>query len=302
MMRIVFIGAVEFSRVCLEEVLAQGGQVVLIITLFTELARRHADYADLQPVAARHNIPVLFVKDINAPDVVAHLKELQPDIFFVFGWSQLISPELLALPPRGVLGTHPALLPEHRGRHPLIWALVEGLERSGLTFFYIDEGIDSGDILAQKPFEITIDDDARSLYGKMTRLACEIIREQLPLLENNQALRQPQDHQRATYWRKRTFQDGEIHWANDSLTIYNLVRALTRPYVGAHTWLRGELLKIWKTHLVFPQPVAWASAQPGEVLPGNSAALWVRTGDGVLELVEWEGPVPHRGDRLGEPK
>jgi len=302
-MRIVFIGAVEFSRHCLKEVLKNGGNVVAVLTLPEEKAGFHSDYVDLSDVAVQHGIPVYKVhKKINAPENVELIRSLRPDVIFVFGWSQLISKEILDIPPLGCIGSHPALLPRNRGRHPLIWALVEGLEESGLTFFYIDEGTDSGDILWQKSFPITLEDDARSLYEKIKVLASEAIREFLPQLEQGTAPRIPQDHSKATYWRKRTEKDGEIDWAMPTMRIYNLIRALTRPYVGAHTYLASNKVTIWRSALpTHPPTDSILETSPGTIFAETDEGLAVRTGDGYINVLEWEisGPIsPSVGQRF----
>ena len=301
-MRIVFVGAVDFSRHTLKAVLENGGNVVGVITLDEQYARRHADFADLGPVADRYGVPVYRINKIN--NEIDLLRSLEPDVIFIFGWSQLISNEILELPPLGCIGTHPALLPKNRGRHPLIWALVEGLEESGLTFLYLDEGVDSGDILWQKPFPITLDDDAGTLYEKIKVLAVEAITEFLPLLEAGTALRIVQDADQATTWRKRSKDDGEIDWRTDTMETYNLVRALTHPYPGAHTYHDGAEVIIWKTAL--PEsvlPDAAENLEPGELFTGDGDQLCVCTGDGYLYLLAYEHPAGielKAGMRLGK--
>ena len=289
-MRIVFVGAVEFSRHCLKEVLNSGGNVVGVLTLPEEQTGRHSDFADLSDITARYGMPVYKLdKKINTPENTELMRSMHPDIVFVFGWSQLISKEILDIPSLGCIGTHPALLPRNRGRHPLIWALVEGLEESGLTFFYMDEGTDSGDIIWQKPFPITLQDDASSLYEKMKVLASEAIREFLPQLEQGTAPRIPQDHSRATYWRQRTEKDGEIDWFAPTLESYNLIRALAKPYVGAHTYVGGCTIVVWCAGL--PQdtlPTYAEDMEPGTVIASKDGALHVRTGDGYLAALEYE--------------
>lgn len=288
-MRIVFVGAVDFSRHCLQQVLDCGGNVVAVFTLAKEDAGFHSDYADLSDVAIRHGVTVHKIKNINDPENVELIRSLQPDVIFVFGWSQLISKHILDIPPLGCIGTHPALLPRNRGRHPIVWALVEGLEESGLTFFYIDEGTDSGDILWQKPFPVTLEDDAGSLYEKIKALTSEAIREFLPQLEWGAAPRIPQDHSQATYWRKRTEKDGEIHWTAPTMTTYTLIRALARPYVGAHTYLRGEKMLIWRARLPEkPLPPEAMGPQPGNIFARTGTGFDVRTGDGYLTVLEYE--------------
>lgn len=289
MIRILFIGAVDFSRHCLQEVLQCGGNVVAVLTPDREHASLNSDFADLEAVARLYDVPTFYVHKINDPDTVNLIRTLHPDVIFVFGFSQLISKEILQIPQLGCIGTHPALLPKNRGRHPLIWALVEGLNESGLTFFYIDEGADSGDILWQRSFPITLEDDSGTLYQKIKYLASEAIAEFLPQLAQNNLPRIQQDHSKATYWRKRTEADGEIDWSSGTLQVYNLIRALTRPYVGAHTFLGEHKLIIWRTKLameaILPSDV---QALPGKVVAGINNHLFVRAGDGWLELLEWD--------------
>lgn len=284
-----FVGAVEFSRHCLTELLRLGAQVAGVVTLAPELAGHHADFADLGPVAEASGIPVVRVRRVNDRESAEAIRAFRPDVLFVFGWSQVLSCEILRSAPLGCIGSHPALLPQHRGRHPLIWALVEGLEESGLTFFYMDEGVDSGDILWQRPFPITLEDDASTLYRKVELLATEAIAEFLPQLCEGRVPRVPQDHAKATYWRKRDDKDGEIQWGSTTLQVYNLIRALTRPYVGAHTFLGSSRVRIWRSRLLAEQQGTggWPN-MPGAVLMQTDGGFIVRTGDGCLEVTEHE--------------
>lgn len=302
-MRIIFVGAVEFSRHCLEAVLRNGGEVAGVFTLERKDAARHADYADLAPVASAAGIPVHPVGDLNEPQQVERVRSLRPDILFVFGWSQLVSKRLLAVPPMGAIGAHPALLPRHRGRHPLIWALVEGLTESGLTFFYLDERADSGDLLWQQPFPITLQDDAGSLYEKIKMLADEAIGAFLPQLQQGTASRRPQDHRQASYWRKRGEADGEISWDSATMQSYNLIRALARPYVGAHTYCRGRKVVLWRSELSHgPLAEPARDAAPGMIFARRNGTVSVRTGDGHLTILDWDTPkgtVLEPGVRLG---
>lgn len=302
--RIVFIGAVDFSAHCLREVLHNGGNVVAVVTPKPELAERNSDFADLGPIAASYGIPIHHMVSVGDPETIAFIRQMQPDVIFVFGLSQLIPAELLEIPPIGCVGTHPALLPKNRGRHPLIWALVEGLTESGLTFFFLDEGADSGDILWQRAFPIALEDDAHTLYRKIGTLASEAIAEFLPQIETGTAPRTPQNHGMATYWRKRTAEDGEIRWEEPTIKIYNLVRALTHPYVGANSYWRDKKFTVWKaalpdeTHRHYSEP-------PGTVIESAGPKLLVRTGDGCIILKQYEaedGGTPEAGDVLGAKK
>jgi methionyl-tRNA formyltransferase len=274
-----------------------------VLTLEPQKTSFHSDYVDLGDVASKHNVPLYHIKNINDPKTIALVRSLKPDIIFVFGWSQIIKREILELPSIACIGTHPALLPRNRGRHPLIWALVEGLKESGLTFFYLDEGADSGDILWQKSFPIALEDDAGSLYEKIKDLASEAIREFLPQLKQQTAPRMPQNHDLASYWGKRGEKDGEIQWSDSTLTAFNLIRALTHPYVGAHTFWDGERVLIWKAQIPEGQIQAdVVNLPPGSVFQVRDFGFDVRTGDGYLTIIDSEIPVGRKIDtytRLG---
>lgn len=303
-MRIIFVGTVEFSQHCLKEVLKNGGNVVAVYTLAKPDAGFHSDYTDLSNVAIRYQISYYEVEDINDSRVVAQMRSLAPDVIFVFGWSQLISKEILDIPPLGCIGFHPALLPQNRGRHPIVWALVEGLRKSGLTAFFMDQHPDNGDILWQKSFPISLEDDARSVYEKVKTLASEAIREFLPQLEKGTVPRIPQDHTRSTYWRRRTEKDGKIDWSQSTLKVYNLIRALTHPYVGAHTYAASQKVKIWRAQLPQqPLPQEAVDLKPGIIFRESREGIEIRTGDGYLAVSNYEiadGRTICVGTMLGE--
>ena len=293
-MRIVFIGAVRFSRHALAETIAAGGDVVAVLTLAAEDATASSDYTDLAPLAESHGIPVHRVKGTNSAETIALVRSLRPEVIFVFGWSRLLAAEMLSIPELGCLGVHPALLPKHRGRHPLIWALVEGMEESGLTFFFLDEGADSGDIIWQKPFPIDIEDDAGVLYAKIEALATEAIHEFVPQLADGTAKRVSQDHSKATYWRKRGQEDGVIDWSAPAMTTYNLIRALARPYAGANTYFRGEKVTVWRATPPQAGNKTLEDRVPGMIVALDDQGLTVATEDGDLTLVEIEYDGPGR--------
>lgn len=168
-MKILFVGTVEFSYKALEKLIELKAELVGVCT--KDKSNFNSDFADLTLLCEENKIPYKFVDDINSKENIEWINTLNPDIIFCFGWSNLIKKELLNLPIMGVIGYHPASLPQNRGRHPLIWALVLGLNQSGSTFFFMQEGADDGDILSQKEFEILYEDDAKSLYNKVSKIA-----------------------------------------------------------------------------------------------------------------------------------
>lgn len=287
-MKIIFIGCVKFSYLALEKIVSfQKSKVVGIIT--RKQSPINADFCSLESIAVSKGIPCFFAVGNNQHDMAQWIKDLQPDIIYCFGWSYLLGPEILSIPPLGTIGFHPAALPQNRGRHPIIWALVLGLTSTASTFFFMDEGTDSGDILSQRPVAILASDDAGTLYEKLTRVALEQIGEFTPQLISGQFPRQPQDHSRANYWRKRGEKDGEIDWRMSAAGIHNLVRALTHPYPGAHCNFEGRKVKIWRTEVISrPYP---DNIEPGKVLDASGNQILMKCGEGALLLRDHEFPL-----------
>ena len=293
-MRIVFIGTVEFSKKSLEKLIAMKADIVGVCT--KEKSSFNSDFTDLTSLCQINNIPFKFVDDINSIENISWIKTLNPDIIFCFGWSSLIKKELLGLAPIGVIGYHPAKLPQNRGRHPLIWALALGLKQTASTFFFMDEGADSGDILSQKDFDISDTDDAQTLYTKIIDVALIQIEDFVPKLQNKSYKKIIQNHDLANTWRKRGKADGKINFCMSSAAIYNLVRALTKPYVGAHIEYKGKDISVWKVKIIAN---AEQNIENGKVLQSNENTIIVKTYDGAIEILEHEfKELPRVGEYL----
>lgn len=263
------------------------GQVVGIIT--TTNARNNSDYCDLTPIAVEHQIPIHYCKNINDNEPVEWVRDKMPDIIFCWGLSQLIKAELLSIPPQGIIGVHPALLPQNRGRHPLIWALTLGLKESGLTFFRMDEGADSGPIISQERFAIKDEDDAMTLYSRIKELATKQISLFLPKLISGTVKFVEHDSRMANSWRKRSRKDGIIDWRMSTSAILNLVRALSIPYPGAEINYKGQLITVWKAQQ-YMEPVA-DNIEPGKVIAIAGIKPVIKCYDGAVILIEYEPQV-----------
>lgn len=282
-MRILFIGAVEFSASALRELIAMNANLVGVCTLAESAL--NADHVDLTPIAKQAKIPVSYTPDINSEETLAWIRECAPDVIFCFGWSRLIRAPLLALPRLGVVGFHPSALPANRGRHPLIWALVLGLSETASTFFFMDEDADSGDILSQSPIAIDPTDDASSLYTRVTQLAMTQIRDFVPKLLDGSFERLSQGGGRANSWRKRGASDGRIDWRMAAKSIHNLVRGLAHPYVGADFEYQDRSIKVWRSEIEMDVP---ENIEPGKVLDVGEFGILVKTGIGGIRLCELE--------------
>jgi methionyl-tRNA formyltransferase len=285
-MKIVFIGSVLFSATALEKLISIGAKVVGVIT--KKESKVNSDFFDLSAIALKNNIPFNYTSNINSSDTFQWVKEKNPDVLFCFGWSNLIKADILSIAKYGVIGFHPSLLPNNRGRHPLIWAKVLGLRKSGSTFFFMDEGADTGDILSQREFDINFDDDASSLYQKMTDNAMLQIEEFHSKLVDGTFNKIPQNKIEGNQWRKRGVKDGLIDFRMSTFAICNLVRALSKPYVGAHIEYNQNLISVWD---VFPEEhneIEIENFEPGKILKIQEKMLLVKTGDSSIWLKEHE--------------
>lgn len=282
-MRIVFIGTVEFSLQALNTLIDINANVVGVCTKGT--SSFNSDFANLIPSCEKSDIPYNLVDNINSKENINWIDNLKPDIIFCFGWSSLIKKELLTLAPMGVIGYHPAKLPQNRGRHPLIWALVLGLKKSASTFFFMEEGADNGDILSQIKFDISYEDDASTLYQKVISIALEQIKIFVPQLQAKKYARVKQNHNLSNTWRKRGKPDGIIDFRMSSRAIYNLVRGLTKPYIGANVIYKGKDIIIWKVEEV---KIDMNNIEPGKILDIQDDRPLVKSYDGAILISEHE--------------
>jgi methionyl-tRNA formyltransferase len=293
-MKILFIGTVQFSLKALKKLKDMNLDVVGVCT--KAASSYNADFADLTPYCKLNSIPVLHVENINHKDNVEWVKSLEPDIIFCIGWSALIQKEIIGIPKMGVIGFHPSKLPENRGRHPIIWALVLGLEKSASTFFFIGENADDGDILSQEEFPIHYEDDAKSLYKKIEIIALKQLEGFVSQLNNSMFKRVKQNHASSNVLRKRTVHDGKIDFRIPSRGIYNLVRGLTKPYIGAHIELQGKNISVWKVKEIENNQ---KNIEPGKVISTNKQSFVVKCFDNAIEIIEHEFKIlPKIGEYL----
>lgn len=290
-MKAVFIGSVKFSEEILIKIIEIGVKVEGIVT--KGASNFNSDFVDLSDIGIANNIPYLHAKDINSFEVIDWVIKKNPDIIFCFGWSQLLKKEILEIPAKGVVGYHPARIPKNRGRHPLIWAIILGLEETASTFFMMNEGADTGDIISQKPVKINYEDYANNVYERIIHTAKGQIEDLMPSLISNNIEKVSQDLKAGNCWRKRFKEDGKIDFRMSSKNIYNLVRALSRPYIGAHIEHQGKDIKVWKT---VPSKFEPKNIEPGKILAIDGKKIKVKTSDSAIWLIE------HQFDKIPQVK
>jgi len=297
-MRTVWVSFDTIGRDCLQTAAESGAEIVGVVTLPGPIDPNRSGQCAFDEVAARHGAALVEATDVNAESTLDALRALDPELVFVVGWSQLVREPFLALAREGVFGMHPTLLPRHRGRAPIPWAILSGLARTGVTLFEIvDATADSGAIVGQVVVDVAPDETAETLYGKLAVAHVELIRECVPQLLARSAPRRPQDPRRASSWPKRMPADGIIDWETRAPYLYDWVRAQTRPYPGAFTFLGDEKVVVWRA-----RPVEVDDAAPaGTIVARRPEGPVVACGEGglLLEEVETGAGELAVGSRLG---
>lgn len=279
-MKILLIGSVKFSLDALQYLVEQNAEVVGVCTKPTP--QLISDHVDLSSFCEPRRIPWIYTSDINSEDTIFWIESRKPDVIFCFGWPNLLKEPILSLSKIGVVGFHPTRIPANRGRHPIIWTLALGLQETASTFFLMDSGADSGDIISQETIQVLSTDYAADLYEKITAVALGQLGKILQNLMSEKVTAVPQNLLNSNIWRKRSSVDGRIDWRMTSNSIYNLIRALSHPYPGAHFDYKNSEYKVWKAELVdnFQNNV-----EPGKVLVAYEGVVEVKCGEGAIRLL-----------------
>jgi methionyl-tRNA formyltransferase len=193
-----------------------------------------------------------------------------------------VTREVIEVPRVAALGMHPAPLPRGRGRAPLAWSVIKGLDETALSLFHLVEAADAGDLVGQQPIPIERDDDAASLYDKTVAAGRDLIRESYPRFEAGEVPRSPQDESRATWWPKRLPHHGLIDWTRPPSETYDWIRGQTHPYPGAFSYLDGRKVTVWAANPPDANDVAFT--KPGRIEYRDGDALGVGAWEGVVEL------------------
>ncbi len=286
----------DMGCVGVEALIEAGFDITAIYTHLDNPSENHF-YGSVAHLAAEHNIPVFSPENVNHPLWVERLRESAPDIIFSFYYRDLLSEEILSLPPAGAYNLHGSLLPRYRGRAPLNWVLVNGETETGVTLHKMVKRADAGDIVSQQTVAITASDDALRLHKKLTQAARELLQSTLPAIRQGDFTLSAQDERLATYVGRRTPEDGRLDWNQSATVLHNLVRAVSEPWPGAFSYVGNTKFIVWKSRVHTDVP----AATPGQVLSVDP--LVVACGQGALEIVtgQTEQSVYMQGRELARP-
>lgn len=228
-----------------------------------------------------HGLALFQPQTLSMPDVVEHLAEWRPDVIVVAAFGQLVPSSVLDLPRHGCLNIHPSLLPRYRGAAPIPAAILAGDSVTGVTVMRMDEGLDTGPVLAQIECAIAPNDTTTSLTAKLADVAAQLVLDTLPHWVAGEIQAQAQTDELATFFGPLTKEDGRLDWTRSAVHLDRQVRACD-PWPGAFTTWRGQRLKVLRARAL---PDWFGEGQPGQVVPAVEG-IGVVTGQGLLVLLE----------------
>ncbi len=288
-MKLVFMGTPDFAVGTLQEIVKAGHEVAGVVT---QPDRPKGRGKTLQPTpvkaaAQELGLTVYQPKSIKAPEFVETLRQLQPEAIVVVAFGQLISKEILEIPPHGCLNVHASLLPKYRGAAPVQWAVLCGEKESGVTVMRMDEGLDTGDMLAKESVPLEPDETGGSLFEKLSALGARLLAETLGELEKGNLTAESQPADSPTPYAAMIQKSmGCIDWQKDAKEIERLTRGLD-PWPGTFTHFKGKTLKIFKVRVCSQN--AWESckeAVPGQVVDANAEGIYVKCRQDCLRIEE----------------
>lgn len=285
-MNIVFMGTPAFAVPSLEMLIAEGYTIAAVVTQpdRPQGRKKVLTPTPVKEAALRHGIPVLQPQRLRNPEAVAELAEYKPDLIVTAAYGQILPKSVLDMPALGCLNVHGSLLPAYRGGAPIQRSIINGESVTGITLMYMEEGLDTGDMIARAEVPIEDDDTAGTMFEKLSQAGAELLRRELPRLVKGKVEAEPQDDSKATYAPNLTRDDEKIDWSRTSREIYDQIRGLV-PYSGGFTLWNGEVFKVWAAAKPDSAQKASGDAQPGTVLELQEKGIVVKTGDGTLTLL-----------------
>jgi len=254
-MKVVVLSSTAFGYRCLKEGILEtsGVKVVGILTTPPQISYSHSGktvsistHVNFVELAKQAGCEVVeMCGKMTATDYLEPIKRWHPDLMLVLGWYFMIPRKVRDAVSLGCAGIHASLLPKYRGGAPITWAIINGETKTGISFFYIVDGVDKGNIIAQRELSIEDNDNCATVYEKVTQTSIKVLREYLPQIATGNAPSIVQDGSQATQFPMREPKDGEIDWSWSAKRIRDFIRAQTRPYPGAFTYIKGKKVIIW---------------------------------------------------------
>lgn len=270
-MRVVMFGYQTWGHRTLQALLDSGHEVVMAVTHPKSDHVYEKIWDDsVADLAEKHDIPVLLRNRPDDPELLAKLRESEPDLIVANNWRTVLPAEIFDLPVHGTLNIHDSLLPAYAGFSPLIWALLNGEREVGVTAHRMNAELDAGDVLLQRAVPVGAHDTVTDLFHRTVDLITPVVHESLGLIASGRAEWIPQDRARASFFHKRSLEDSRIDWTWPAEDLERLVRAQSDPYPNAFTHHKGQRIRIVE------------AAVSAGCYGGTPGRIFIREGDGVV--------------------
>lgn len=285
-MRIIFAGTPDIAADVLQALIDARFDVIACLTQADRPKGRGQKLtaSPVKELALKHNIPILQPLSLKDPKVQQQLRDLKADLMIVLAYGMILPQAVLDIPKMGCINIHASILPRWRGAAPIVHAILAGDQETGITIMQMDAGLDTGDMLGIYPCKIAHNETGASLYAKLTEVAKRAIVDTLRQQKFNGT---PQDNALATYAHKISKEQAKIDWQQSALVIDRAIRAYN-PWPVAFTYLKDQLVRVWRAELCNATPDKKASA--GTILGFDDQGILVATGDGVLRLIDLQFP------------
>ncbi|MDI7816832.1 methionyl-tRNA formyltransferase [Clostridioides difficile] len=286
-MKIVFMGTPDIAVPCLQKIIDEKYDILGVVTQ-PDKPKGRGKKLGMSPVkelAIENNIPVYQPIKARDEEFIDTMKSLNPDVVVVVAFGQILPREILEIPKLGCINVHVSLLPKYRGAAPINWVIINGEEKTGVTTMYMDEGLDTGDMILKT--EVNLDENitAGELHDKMMNIGAETLKETLKLIEEGTAPREVQNHEEFSYAPIMNKSLGNIDFSKNAMEIHNLIRGVN-PWPSAYTTYNGVTMKIWKTKVLDEK----STKNAGTIIDVNKDGIKVSTKDKVLLIEEIQMP------------
>lgn len=286
-MKVVFMGTPDIAVPCLQKIIDEGHEVIGVVTQ-PDKPKGRGKKLGMSPVkelALKYDIPVYQPIRARDDEFVQTLKHLNPELIVVVAFGQILPKAILDIPKLGCINVHVSLLPKYRGAAPINWVIINGEQKTGVTTMYMDEGLDTGDMILKS--EVDLDDNitAGELHDKMMEIGADTLKQTMDLIEKGCAPREPQNHDEFSYAPIMNKSLGNIKWNNSAKEIHNLVRGVN-PWPSAYTIYNGDTMKIWKTEVLGER----SDKTPGTILKVDKDGIRISTEDNIILVKEIQMP------------
>ena len=282
-MKIVFMGTPDFAVPCLERLISDGHEIIAVVTQPDRPQSRGMKMtaSPVKECALKYNIPVYQPEKIKKDrEFIEKYKEMNSELAVVVAFGQILSKELLDIPQKGNINVHGSLLPKYRGAAPIQWSVINGDKETGVTTMFMDEGMDTGDMLLKEVVEIGAEETAGELFDRLSVLGAEVLSKTIDKLQDGTLTREKQNHDEATHVSMISKELGRLDFNKTSKELDCLIRGVN-PWPGAYFEINGKKIKVHKAK------VSEQTGKAGEIIASDAKkGLIIATKDSSIELIE----------------